>query len=71
MIHHERAGLAKFLMPHVKRGSHRQARVAGGWLHVNLLEPSMVEDFAISDAVESHAAGKTKGLEWAAGPVNG
>src|SRR5713226_9925398 len=38
------------------RGADRQARVAGGGLHVNLLKRRAIEDLAVGHAVEGHTA---------------
>ena len=71
VIHHKRARLAKFLVPHIKRGTHCKPRVPRGWMDVDLLKPGAVENFAVSDTVESHSTGQTYSLKGCVQPLQG
>src|SRR5258708_12541053 len=50
MIHHERARLAKLLMPHVVRGPYREARPPPPPINVNLFDGCSVKNLPLSHA---------------------
>jgi len=58
VLHHEAPWLAEQAVVGVERGADGAAAVAGGRLHVELLERRLPEDAAVGDAVERDAAGE-------------
>ena len=60
MIHHKFSRSAKQLMLDKKCGANGKARVSRRRLDIHFFELSAVENFAVSDAVERHAAGEAQ-----------
>jgi hypothetical protein len=59
MLHYEIARAAENLMMHKKCGADCQTCIAGGRLYEYALERCAIENAAVGDAIESHAARET------------
>ena len=58
VIHDERPGTTKNVVIDVVSSTYGESGVTGSGLDVNIRKGRVVEDLAVSDAVERHASGK-------------